>query len=117
MFDLAGDDVLGGTRCIANDTENGVIVGFGASAGEDDFLRSRAEERGDLFAGCFHGSAGTLAGRVDRCSVPEVPREIGDHSVEHLRFNGSGGVVIEVDARHWFLSKAQYQSTANPNLR
>ena len=84
----------------AEDAEDGVIVGFGAAAGEDDFLRLSADECSHLFAGGFDGGAGALAGRVDRGGVGEVGGEIGEHGVEDLGVDGRRGVVIEVDVVH-----------------
>lgn len=80
--------------------EDGVIVGFGAAAREDDFLGLGSDEGGNLFAGGFDGGAGALAGRVDRRGVGKVGGEIGKHRVEDLRVDGGGGVVIEIDAVH-----------------
>ena len=83
-----------------DDAEDGVVVGFSAAAGEDDFLGSGADEGGDLFAGGFDGGAGALAGGVDGGGVGEIGGEIGKHGVEDLRVDGRRGVVIEVDAVH-----------------
>jgi hypothetical protein len=82
------------------DAEDGVVVGFGAAAGEDDFLGAGANESGDLFAGGFDGGASALAGSVDRRGVGEVGGEIGKHGVEDLRVDGCRGVIIEIDAVH-----------------
>src|SRR5260370_24688900 len=64
--------------------EDGVIVGFGATAGEDDFLRARADEGSDLFACGFDGGAGTLGRSVDGGSGGEFAREIRKHVVENF---------------------------------
>ena len=77
-----------------------MIVGFGAAAGEDDFLGAGADQGRDLFAGGFHGGAGALAGRVDGGGVGKLAGEIGQHGVEDFRLDGRGGVEIEVDAVH-----------------
>jgi hypothetical protein len=53
-----------------------------------------------LFAGGFDGRASALTGGVDRGGVGKIGREIGEHGVEDLRFDGSRGVVIEIDAVH-----------------
>jgi len=100
VFNLRGDDVLGCTGGVADDTEDGVVIGFRASAGEHDFPRASAEERSDLFACDFNGGAAALAWRVDGSGVAEISREIRKHGVEDFRLDGSGGVVIEVGARH-----------------
>jgi len=103
VFHKRGDDVRVGLRRDggrANDAEDGVIVRFGAAAGEKDLLGTRAEECGDLLPRRFHGSAGVLPEGVDGGSVGEFGREIGQHGVEHLGLDRCGGVVIEVDAVH-----------------
>ena len=82
------------------DTEDGVVVGFGAATGEDDFLRAGADQGGDLFAGGFDGGAGLLAKGVDGGGVAVLAGEIGKHGVEDFGIDGGGGVVIEVDAVH-----------------
>jgi len=107
VFDIGGDDVLGGTRSGADDSENGVIVGFCAAAGEDDFLRACAEKRGDLIASSFDGGAGALANSVDGGGVAEVGGKIGKHRVEDGGFDGGGGVEIEVDAIHGDISRVE----------
>src|SRR5882672_12714746 len=83
-----------------HDSKDGVVVGLGAAAGEDDFLGAGADECGDLLARCFHSAAGTLTGSVDGSSVAKFLGEIGKHGVEHFWLDGSGGIEIEVDAVH-----------------
>ncbi len=106
VFDGRGDDVLAdfagehSQDWLCHNPKDGVIVGFGAAAGEDDFLGAGADEGGDLFASCFHRRAGTLAGSVDGGSVCKFRGEIGKHSVEDFRLDGGGGVEIEIDAVH-----------------
>ena len=82
-----------------------MVVGFGAAAGEDDFLRASVEERSDMFAGGFDSGAGTLAEGVDGGCVAELGGEIGKHGVEDGGVNGGGGVVIEVDAGHTAINR------------
>ena len=107
MFNIGGDDVLCGAGSGADDSEDGVIVGFCAAAGKDDFLRASAEKRGDLIAGSFDGGAGALADSVDGGGVAEVGGEIGKHCVEDGGFDGGGGVEIEVDAIHGVISRVE----------
>jgi len=45
---------------------------------------------------------------MDGSCVAEISREIGKHGVEDRRFDGSGGVVIEINARH---GKFQWSAT------
>ncbi len=106
MFDSGGDDVLGGFAgahsqdWLCHNTKDGVVVGFGAAAGEDDLLGAGADQGSDLLTRCFHGGAGFLAWGVDGSGVGEFRGEIGQHGVEHFRLDGSGGVEVEVDAVH-----------------
>src|ERR1700719_4737588 len=88
-----------------SNAENGMVVGFGAAAGEDDFLGAGVEECGDLFARGFDGSAGELAECVDGRCVAEVGGEIGEHGVEDGGVDGRGCVVIEVDAVHTAMNR------------
>src|SRR5215471_1270848 len=109
VFNLGGDDVFrfflgtaccAGTGTAADDAEDGVVVGFRPAAGEDDFLRASADERRDLFTSRFHSGPGALAGGVDGGSVSELTGQIGEHGLQNFRLDGSGGVVIEVNAGH-----------------
>src|SRR5450432_2174459 len=83
-----------------DDAEDGVVVGFGAAAGEDDFLRTGADERSHTFASSFNRRTRLLSKGMDRGRVAEVSREIGQHGVEHGGIDGGSGVVIEIDAVH-----------------
>ena len=77
-----------------------MVVRLRAAAGEDDFLGTCAEERGDLLARGLDGGAGFLAKGVDGGGVAELGGEVGKHGVEHGRLDGGGGVEVEVDAVH-----------------
>jgi len=105
VFDVGGDDVFGGAESGANDSEDGVIVGFGAAAREDNFLRAGIEKCCDLIASGFDGSAGALADGVDGGGVAEFGGEIGKHRIEDGGFDRGGGVEIEVDAIHGATSR------------
>ena len=85
--------------------EDGVIIRFGAAAGEDNFLWASVEERGNLFAGGLDGGACALAEGVDGGGVAEVGGEIGEHGVEDGGVDGGGGVVVEVDAVHTAMNR------------
>ena len=77
-----------------------MIVGLRTAAGEDDLLRARADQGGDLFARGFDGCAGLLTRGVNRSGVCKFHRKIGKHGVEHFRLDGRGGVEIKIDAVH-----------------
>src|SRR6266851_2047920 len=77
-----------------------VVVSFRAAAGEDDFLRTRANQRRDLFARSFNRAARLLPKGVNRGGIAELPRQVGQHSVEHRRLDSRGGIVIQIDAIH-----------------
>src|SRR5260221_9668032 len=61
VLNLSGDDVFGGACGVSDNTEDGVIVGFGATTGENDFLGAGTDQPGNLFAGGFDGGAGPPA--------------------------------------------------------
>src|SRR6202042_868502 len=67
---------------------------------KDDVLRAGADQCGHPFPGGFHGGTGLLAEGVNGRRVAVLAREIGKHGVEDFRIDGSGGVVIEVNAIH-----------------
>ena len=106
MFDGGGDHVLGGfagthsQEWLCHNSKDGVVVGFGATAGEDDFLGAGADQSSDLLAGRFDRAARTLAWRVDGSSIGKFAREIRHHGIERFRLDRRRGVVIEVDAVH-----------------
>jgi hypothetical protein len=52
-----------------------------------------------LFAGGFDGGAGFLSGSVDGCSVAKFAGEEGEHAFEDRWVDGSGGVVVQINAR------------------
>src|SRR6266436_1243331 len=83
-----------------NHAKDRVVVSFRAAAGEDDFLRTRANQRRDLFACSFNPGARLLPKRVNRGGIAELPRQVGQHSVEHRRLDSRGGIVIQIDAIH-----------------
>ena len=99
VFDSRGNDVLRGSRG-GDDAEDRVVVGLGAAAGKDNFLRAGVEERGHLIARGFDRGPGALAEGVDRGGVAKIGGEIGKHGLEDGGLDRGGGVVIEIDAVH-----------------
>ena len=97
MFDDGGDQMCVGVFRGIEHAEDGVIVGFRAAAGENDFGWTRTDEFGDLLAGGFDGAAGFLADGVDGSGVAVGIGEIREHGVEDSGGNGGGGVVVEID--------------------
>jgi hypothetical protein len=77
-----------------------MVVRFRAAAGEDDFLCTRANQRRDLFARSFNGSARLLPKGVNRSGIAVFPRQKRQHSVERFRLDSRGGIVIQIDAIH-----------------
>ena len=64
MFDGCGDDVsIAAAECFGNSAHR-LVVGFGASAGKNDLVRSRADELGHALAGSIHYSSRFLAERM-----------------------------------------------------
>ena len=97
VFDGRGNNVLRRRGCGGDDTEDGLVVGLGASAGKDNLLRAGVEERRNLIARVFDGRPGALAEGVDRRGVAKIGGEEGKHSVEDGRIDGGRSVVIKVN--------------------
>jgi hypothetical protein len=77
-----------------------VIIRFRAAAGENDFLRARADQGRNLLPRRFDRGASPLPESVNRGSVSEFSGKKWEHRVEHVRLNRRGGIVIQIDAIH-----------------
>ena len=74
---------------------DGVVIGFRAAAGEDNFAWAfRADEFGYLFASGINGVARLAAVGVNAGAVAERLGEIGHHRIPHFGTERRGGVVI-----------------------
>jgi hypothetical protein len=71
-------------------TENGVVIGFGAAAGEDNFLGARAEQRCDRFAGRFNRGAAFWPNVWIEAALPNSAEKYGSIASST---SGSTGVV------------------------
>ena len=100
MFEYAGDDL---SSCTAMERgcrpEDGEVVGFGAAAGEEDFVRLSPDQLGDPGPGPVQNRArflseGMEAGRV-AVGIPN-----GIHLGPYERVEGCGGVMVEEDGFH-----------------
>ena len=77
--------------------DDGVVVGFGPAAGENDALGVGSQKVRGLTARLFNGRAGPLPKDMTARRVAEMFAQIGDHRLGHTRVDGSGGVVIQVN--------------------
>jgi methylthioribose-1-phosphate isomerase len=78
------------------------IVRLGGAAGEDDFLRRRVDQPGDLGARVLHRFLGRPAERVVAAgSVAELIVKVRQHCLDHARVHRCGGVVIHVDRQFY----------------
>jgi hypothetical protein len=104
MFDAGADQVsLSGSDAGIRQSEEGKIVAFGGSTGENDVSTIGAGYRGDLIARQFHGSAGR--GSVRMASAPgisEVLLQVSHAHLKHARVDWSSGRAIQVN-RHLIL--------------
>ena len=74
------------------------VVRFGGAAGEDDLLRRRVDQTGDLRARVLDRFFGRPAkGVVAARGIAELLVEVGQHRFDHARVHRSGGVVIHVN--------------------
>src|SRR6185437_94443 len=98
VLDGRADNVLFVAGHRGDEAENGEIVRFGATAGEYSFGWLSADERSHRLTRGLDGAAGVLASGVNRAGVAIAFGEERQHRVENFAVNGSGGVVIQVDA-------------------
>src|SRR5207249_1995553 len=78
----------------------GLVAGFAAAAGEDDFVGVSAEQVGYLLPAAFDGCVGCLAEGVSARRVAELLSEEGHHGINDCRIERRRGVVVEVDWAH-----------------
>jgi len=96
MLDLRCDYMLASL----DDAEDRKIIGFGASAGKDDFCRATAKESRYRLPGALDGGPGVLPVMVDGRSVPELVQIVRAHCLKDLGQNRRGRIAIEVNALH-----------------
>ncbi len=93
-----GDDVVALLAVHFGGAFERQVVGFRGAAGEDDFLRRRADQTGDLRAGVLDRFLGRPAkGMVAAGGVAELLVEVRQHRFDHPRIHRSGGVVIHIN--------------------
>ena len=97
MFDGSGDDVAAAPPLRQRRPFDCQVVGFRTAASEDDLLRAAAQHAGDLPAGSLHSLFGFDAKSMTAGWVSEMAVEERQHGFRHLRINGCGGVVIQID--------------------
>ena len=100
VLDTRRDDVVAGGEAVAKGAEEREVIGLGAAAGENDFLRIAMEERGHLAAGHLQALPGDLAAIMDTGSVAVHFACDGKERLEDLRRGRSGSVVIEIRTQH-----------------
>lgn len=100
MLDDGGDDVLFFGARRLHDSPDGGVVGFRASAGEDNLAGARVEQASHLLARLLRRGLRLLAVPVDRRGVAVIFREIGPHRLENFRCHGRGRAVVKIDSAH-----------------
>ncbi len=94
VFDRCGDHVLVVAARSFHDPEDGVIVGFGASTGENDLLWPRPNQGRDGLPRGFHRRACPLAKGVNGGGIAKVGRQKRQHGLKHFLLDGRRGVVV-----------------------
>lgn len=97
---LAGDYVLllAGPAKEPGHTLDAHIVGFGGTAGEDDFLGVSANQISNMFPGLLNGLVCLPAvGMCPRVGVAIDVGEEGHHGIEHSGVDGGCGLHVQVD--------------------
>ena len=97
MLDRTGDDMAGR---IAGEAEEGEVIRFGGTAGEDDLIGLGAESSGDLIAGILQGLAGTPADAMSAGRIAEGVGQVRPHRFPDGGQRQRGSVVVEIDDVH-----------------
>ena len=89
----------------------GQVIGLGAAGGEYDLPGFGSQEGGHLLPGVLQSLFGLQAIAVQAGGVAEFFGEIGQHGLQDLWIEGSGGGVVHVNALHcWNLGDAWVNS-------
>jgi hypothetical protein len=98
VLDRLGNDVVALFAVHFRDALDHQVVGFGRSAGENNFLRGRANQRSHLLARILNRFFASPAERVVAARrIPEFLREIRQHRLQHPRVHRGGGVIVHVN--------------------
>ncbi len=100
VLDGGGDDVAALLLEGDADADEGLIVGLGATAGEDDLLRIGPEQVCDVAAGRLHPLGRLPAGGVQARRIAPLLLVVGQHGLNDLGPRGRGRGVVEVDSFH-----------------
>ena len=100
VLDGRSDDVVAAVTVGSGDSLDGVVVGLGAAAGEDEIVFRAAEHTGNLLAGAVDSLTSGETEGVAAGGVAEEPVHVGQHGLGDGGVDGSGGVVVQVDAVH-----------------
>ena len=73
------------SACCSADAADGEVVGLRAAGEEDDLVRARADERGDLAPRAVDGGARLLPVEVDARSVAELLGQVRQHRLDDAR--------------------------------
>ena len=79
---------------------NGMIVGFGATTGEDHLLSGASQHSCQLAPSPLNRVGGGLAISVAAGWIAEVLVEIGKHGLSHLRVDRGSSVIVQVNWAH-----------------
>src|SRR3982074_1941394 len=80
------------------------VVGLRAAAGKDDFRRAASQQPGPGPPRALPRRSRLLAMMMDGRRIPEALPEVGLHGLQDCRQHGRGGVIVEVDAAHGWMS-------------
>src|SRR6266567_2059014 len=82
------------------DAQNGQVVCFGASGGEDNFIGPGADKRGYLSSCPVYSRARLLAHLVHAGRVAKLFGEVRQHCLNDSRVNRCRGAMIEINFTH-----------------
>ncbi len=100
---MARSDHVGGTgRGGAHHAEHRHVVRFSTAAGEYDFVGTGVNQAGQLPPRRLQPLLGALAEMMDAGSVTIHLTETSHYCLQNFRRDGGGGVVVEIEALHYF---------------
>ena len=104
VFDRTGDDPLNSQ--ILDTAFDGGIDGFGATGREEDFADRCFQVIGHRLAGLFDGRSGFPTFGMNARGVAKAGGKPGSHGLKHLRTDGCGGGVVNVDHDNTFFTSS-----------
>ncbi len=101
MFNRRRDDMFAVClRRFAN-ASNCKAIRLSPARRENDFVRARSDQSGDLPSRLIDGSARLLPEHVHARGVPKFVRQVRQHRLDDSGIDGRSGAMIEINSSHY----------------